>query len=473
MESRLLILAIPSAIILVGLIWHSLRALPRWRALAFWVSVIAYGFVRGLAVQGITSTIGASFPYEIHNPMLSIFGVSAQELVGWAVVVYLGWWLGARFTRHLFLQVLWASLFLGAISWVVEAAAIAARWWHWTVPTASRVFMNVPAIGIVDWFFVGIDFLLPFAVLTSGERASRPQRSGVSPDRGVGRRARRPATAAGTPALLFFPIHFGAHLLPGIWPHVVHWALVLLVVWLALRSDVEDRPFSSDVKWIPHVAFAVIIIDAIIVELFIVERPELLRSVIPALLIWATPRLNLPRRRMAIPAMVLIAAFAVLLHWTNARARADMTRRLDAAIAVRDRGNLRDAMGALDAIARDHPTNHVALVLAGEIAYRTNQLDAAHARFARAVEIKQDFVRGYRFLAVIDLQRRNLNEAEKWARLGLEIAPGDLQLRYLAVYAAGEPVEPILAGLDANAARGMAALAFEVGDRATVNRLRR
>src|SRR4051812_17332974 len=35
-----------------------------------------------------------------------------------------------------------------------------------------------------------------------GARTSRPQRSGVSPGRHLGRRSRRPTTAGGTPALL-------------------------------------------------------------------------------------------------------------------------------------------------------------------------------------------------------------------------------------------------------------------------------
>ena len=64
-----------------------------------------------------------------------------------------------------------------------------------------------PAIGIVDWFFVGIDFLLPFAAITAGWRW-------------------RYAT------LLFFPAHFAGHLLPGIYLHLVHWALVLIVATL-------------------------------------------------------------------------------------------------------------------------------------------------------------------------------------------------------------------------------------------------
>jgi hypothetical protein len=208
----------------------------------------------------VTQAIGASFPYEIRNPTLSLGGVSAQEVAGWAVVAYLGWWIGYRFSLRaerpfVFLQAAWASLFLGAISWAVEAAAIAARWWHWTVPTASRVFLNVPAIGIVDWFFVGIDFVLPFLALTAPALAQSRWRYLT---------------------LLFFPVHFAGHLLPGIWLHVVHWILVLIVVVLALRSTAEDRAFNGVRGWIPTAGFAVMILDVALVETFVVKRPELL-----------------------------------------------------------------------------------------------------------------------------------------------------------------------------------------------------
>lgn len=483
MPDRLLILALPSAVVLAGLVAHSLGAMPRRRAGAFWVAVLAYGIVRGLGVRWVTGVIGASFPYEVREPLLSLGGVSAQEVAGWAIVAYLGWWIGFRFSLrarrpYLFLQVAWAALFLGAISWAIEAAAIAARWWIWTVPTASRVFLNVPAIGIVDWFFVGIDFVLPFAAITAPSLRDRPVRFLT---------------------LLLFPAHFAAHLLPGVWLHAVHWLLVIIATVLALRSDAEDRPFAWHRDWIPTAAFAAIVLDVAVVNVLVVRRPELLQSFVPAVAIWlaairpalalatgvasllaaaALPSLLvatavavggavmlwLRRRSAAWLAVAAIAVFAVLVHRSTAASRADLTGRLDRAIAERTRGNLGEALAQFDAIARDHPTTHVPLAMAGEIDYRGNRLDAAYAKLARAVEIKQDFVRGYRLLAAIDLQRQRRAEGAAWASRGLEVAPEDLQLRYLAGH-------DVLAAVDtAEAAAGMAALAFEVGDAAGAGR---
>ena len=484
MDQRLLVLALPSALMLVALVCHSLGALPRRRAALFWLSVAAYGVLRGLGVRAVTNAIGASFPNEIRDPLLAVGGVSAQEIAGWAVVAYLAWWIGERFALRatspsLFLGLAWSSLFLGAIAWAVEAAAIGARWWHWTVPTASRVFLNVPAIGIVDWFFVAIDFLVPFVVLTTPSLA----------------RARWRFLT-----LLLFPVHFAGHLLPGVWLHVVHWALVLLMAGLALRVDAADRSFAPVRPWIPSATFALMIVDLVLVDLFLVRRPHLLQSLAPAVTIWLAAvhpvsaaaaagaallaAVQLPsmlvaaaaasggalllwfqRRRMVVIPLLLLALFAVGFHRTTAAARADLTTRLDLAMAERDRGNLDSALVLFDTIAHDHPTSYVPLAMGGEIDYRRGSLDRAHDKLARAVETKQDFTRGYRLLAAIDRQRGRPSEALGWARRGLEVAPDDLQLRFLAGH-------DVRAGIDTpQAAAGMIALAYEVGELARAQQI--
>ena len=97
MDGRVLVLTIPSAVILGALVHYSLRALPRTRSLAFWASVTV---LHGIAVHLVTEKgLGASFPYVIRHPLLSMLGVSLQEIAGWTIVSYLGWWLGYRFAR--------------------------------------------------------------------------------------------------------------------------------------------------------------------------------------------------------------------------------------------------------------------------------------------------------------------------------------------------------------------------------------
>jgi tetratricopeptide (TPR) repeat protein len=496
MEPRVLILALPSLVVLALLVWHSWRSLPRRRAAAFWVSVAVYGVLRGMAVAWVTREgLGASLPYQIRDPLLSVFGVSLQEVAGWAIVAYLAWWLGERFARQekkgprLFLQVAWGCLFLGAVSWAVEAAAIAAGWWHWTVPAGSEMLLRVPWIGLVDWFFVGTDFLLPFLVLTAPALAGRPVRF---------------------LALLLFPLHMASHLwvapvaegvpVPGF--HLVHWLLLGLVLWLALRSPVEDAAFSDDsffLTTLPAAALGIVLLDAALVELFLVERPELLASLgppaavalqalrpgigsglaagavvgslaLPPLLLSALPGFSVlvlrfgRRNRWAAPAlMAALASLALVMHGRVGKAEEDLKRRLDEALLARDRGDLTAATKELSDLSQDHPDSHVPRALLGEIQYRTGRLDEARASYEEAVEIKQDFVEGYRYLAVIHLQRGRRDAAAESAARGLAVAPGDLELRYLQGREIGE-LWPEIEAQGPAAAKALAGLAYEVGD---------
>jgi tetratricopeptide (TPR) repeat protein len=505
MDPRLPTLALPSLAILGALVVHSARTLPRARAAAFWTSAAVYGVVRGLAVGWVTRAgLQASYPYRIRQPLFEIFGVPLQEVAGWAIVLYLGWWLGCRFSRsrdereaRLFPQVAWACLFLGAVAWAVETTAIAAGWWHWTVPLSGGLLGAVPWIGLVDWFFVGTDFLLPFLALSAPSLRGRPARF---------------------LSLLLFPVHFASHLsvaplsqavpVPGL--HLCHWALLGILLWLAGRSRAVDRPFAGDGAgtdfWLPAAGLALLLLDAALIPVLLLDRPGLAVAALPA----AVVALLALRPRWGIGAGVLAAAgglwspplllaavpvgAAGVLHWERRHARwgapvllgglvvtafgvhsaaahreAELKRRLDRAIAARDGGDLAGAEAELASAAREHPSSHVPLALLGEIDYRTNRLAEAHERYLAAVAIKQDFLEGYRYLAVIDLQRGRRESAAGFARRGLEIEPGDLELRYLERRAGGEPLDGFweeAAPAGAGRIASLAGLAFEVGDAA-------
>ncbi len=482
MEPRVLILTIPSLGVLALLVWHSWKTLPRRRALAFWGSVAVYGLLRGLAVAWVTREgLGASLPYQIRNPLLPVFGVSLQEIAGWAIVAYLAWWLGERFARHLFVQAAWGCLFLGAISWAVEAAAIAAGWWHWTVPAGGRMLLGVPWIGLVDWFFVGTDFLLPFLVLTAPALSRKPARF---------------------LSLLLFPLHMVSHLwiepIPGF--HLVHWLLLGLVLWLALRSPAEDAAFTERPGLpLPAVALGIVLLDAALVEIFMVERPELLASLVPAslvallalrlnlanglgalavisslalppLLLAAVPLLGAAtlrtgrRYRATAPVLlVLLAVVALAVHAREGKQEEELKQQLDAAIAARDRGDLETATATLTRLTEQQPSSHVPHALLGEIQYRTGRAAEARKSYERAVEIKQDFVEGYRYLAVIRLQQGSRDTAREIASRGLAVAPRDLELRYLSGVGIAE-IWPEIEARGPQGAMAMAGLAYEIGD---------
>lgn len=459
MDPRVWILALPSLLVLSLLVVHSLRTLPRARALAFWGAVASYGILRGAALHVVIGRVpGASFPYAIRDPLFPVFGVPLQEIAGWAIVCYIGWWLGCRVSRYLFTQVAWACLFLGAVSWTVESAAVAAGWWRWSVPVDVPLLLNVPLIAVVDWAFVGIDFLLPFVVVLAPELRGHPAR---------------------WLALLAFPVHFASHLvagstLPGTaipLHHLAHWTLAGLVVWLALRAPMRDDPFARGGDWLPVAGLSVIVLDAAAVDVLIGRRPELLRSLVPTIaiallsLLPATASLLDRARRprwVSLLAMALLAVTALGVHAGSARGRQELTRRLDGAIAARDRGDLDTARRELEALCAEFPGSHVPETLLGEIDYRTDRLAESRAHFLRAVEIKQDDARGHRFLAVIELRMGRAESAAHFAQRGLAIAPLDPELRYLSARAleAPLPFEPA----EPDTLRTLAALAYEVGD---------
>ena len=390
----------------------------------------------------------------------------------------------------------WACLFLGAIGWAVETAAVAASWWHWTVPATHAALLGVPAIGLIDWSFAGTDFLLPFLVLT----APGPRRSRL---RGL--------------SLLAFPVHFASHLLTRpIAPwfpvpvfHLVHWGLLAAVLLLAFTRHDEDAPARETgrlVRWLPAAALGIVLSDTAIVDALVVRRPGLIVAVLPALaaaslalrpragawifagslgLAAAAPPLALsavpgaaawalssPRARgiLARPAVLtlLLGAAMLAVHVPAARRDAAMTSALAEALAARDAGDLARAEGILSGLCRDAPASHAPCALLGEILYRTGRLADARDAYGRAVEIKEDYLDGHRHLAVIGLLLGDRTDALARTEAGLRTAPSDLELRYLRGRARGG-ADPALRDEAARAAPGacaaLAALAFEVGDR--------
>lgn len=518
MDERSYFLTLPSLVVLAALVLHSLRALPRWRALAFWVSVTAYGLARGIGVRIVTGKgLGAQVPYVIHRPLLTVQGVSIQEVVGWAIVSYLAWWLGDRFVRgatrdegsRVFPQITWACLSLGAIGLAIERAAVAAGWWHWTVPFSGGPFLEVPLIGIVDWAFVGLDFLLPFVVLSASAFRRSPARFLT---------------------LAVFPVHFASHALtervadwfPVPVFHLVHWSFTGILLWLALRSSAEDaafgplriaagpvpgrttRPAMRFAELLPLVALAAVLVDVAFVETARLWKPELLSTLVPTVALtvasfsrtagivagigaavlspFAPPLLPAAapsavawllgagrriQRLAALPILSALAGVALTLHASAARREGALRAALDAALEARDAGDQGRAVALLGAVCGEPPESHAACAILGEIQYRTGRLDEARAAFERAVRLKPDFLKGHRYLAVIALARAEVGAARAAADRGLAIAPDDLELGYLQRRAAGLPAEVVWRRASDSGPKAMlvvAALAFEVGD---------
>jgi tetratricopeptide (TPR) repeat protein len=165
--------------------------------------------------------------------------------------------------------------------------------------------------------------------------------------------------------------------------------------------------------------------------------------------------------------LVALAVAALAVHHHADRRRRELTGGLDAALAARDRGALDEAARRLEALADEHPGSAVPPYLLAEIFYKTGRVAAARPRFAEAVEIDQSLTAAYRYLAVIGLRLGDRRAAAAAAGRGLEVAPGDLELAYLAGRARGEGPEtlfPEIVRRGPDAAAGLAGLAFDVGD---------
>lgn len=504
MDPRFVLLSLPSAVALSLLAVHSRRALGGRRATIFWSACVAYGTARGLAVRWITETgLGGAMPYAIRDPLFTIAGVSLQEIAGWAIVAYLGWWLGHRLAAaggrepRLFAQVAWAVLWLAAISWAVEATAIAAGWWSWRIPVVGALPGRVPPIGLVDWAFVGLDFLLPVIALTAPALRTARWRAAT---------------------LLLFPLHFAGHLVtervvpgvpvPGL--HIVHWLLGLALLWAALRHGARDRAFadSAATDRLAFGALGIVLVDLALVQTAWLGRAELLVSLAPAaviallaashraglggsllgvalapwqpaLLFAAVPTvwaalLRSRRTRSAFATAALVAVLAGTgwaIHARGARAEHELVERLDRALRARDAGDLEAAITGLHAINDPRPSSHAAAAFEGEIQYRLGRLDDARRAFELALRIKDDDTTARRHLAVIALRDGRSTDALALAARGVELDPDDLQLRYLRDRAAaigGAPAArtPLPVAADPGSAAGLAALAFEIDDRA-------
>lgn len=515
------ILALASALALAALVAHSFRCLPRSRAAAFWGAAALYAIARGIGVRFVTEgLLRARAPYVMHERALRLAGVPAQEIVGWALVAYLGWWLGWQFSRsldraaaspgvsrakspsrlrratmagprardasaRLFPQVLWASLFLGAIGWTVETAAGAAGWWQWTLP-GSPLLLGVPVIGLIDWAFVGIDFLLPFLVITSPARLRTPAR----------------ALALGA-----FPLHFLAHASvghsSGPWRtlalFLAHAGLFGLVLWLGLGSRARDVSFDAAGeeartsaarawRWLPVFSLALVLGVPACLETFALGRPALLVSVVPSTLVaaasfvpaaalagltaaglfwlsipltlaaipagvaalfrWATPE----RRARRAVAVLALAALAGVIHVEGVRREDALRTRLGSALDARDRGDLDGAVLALRRISADFPSSHAPRLFLGEIAYRRGDLREAREAFDAALAIKPDATMARRYLASLALTQGDPAAAAAHCARGLASAPDDPDLRHLAALAR-ERTAPLHGGIETVIAR--------------------
>ena len=273
-----LALAALSAAVLLLLLDHRRAQLGNRAALTFLAATCFYGLVRSLSIRTLSDAHLGGAPYRLTSPLLTLWGVPLQELLGWTVAVGLAAFFADRLLRRLgqstdpYRTSLVAGLGMAAVCFAVETAAVAGGWWTWSLAHSPTWLLNFPAIALVDWGFVAIDFLLPFELWR-----------------------RRAPLGPRLFSLLLFPIHLAGHALttrlPGPFPisgfDLVHVGLIAGVIAAAAASR-ETSPWpplaENRQRFQPLIATA-ILLGTTSTQLLLQHENDRLFTLLPLLLL--------------------------------------------------------------------------------------------------------------------------------------------------------------------------------------------
>jgi hypothetical protein len=240
------ILAIPAALVVAGLVVHSWKTRGARDTAFFFSFALLFGILRGNTIWWITTVhFPGDFPYIFKNKLIGVFHDSLVADMGWILCLYVGSYLSLcvleripALQGRLFPMVTLACLFNATLSYAVESTAIEMGWWGWNLGVHSEVLRDVPMAGIIAWFSVGFDFLVPYLLV---------------------RHYRRPGEWWPWLALLIFPLHMLTHLsntrvsdvLPIVPYNIWHWGMVLATMFLPFAVKLRLRRPWLDAAYLP------------------------------------------------------------------------------------------------------------------------------------------------------------------------------------------------------------------------------
>ncbi len=464
------------------LLAHRRANLGGRNAAGFVAAALAYGWIRSTAIARVSAAASAQTPYQIVSPLVSLFGVPLQELVGWTSATLISSYVADRLLRRLgrttdaWSLALVAGCGMAAICLAVETAAVPAGWWSWSLGRSPAGWLGFPAIALVDWGFVALDFLLPFELWR--RRAPVWQR------------------IAGT---LFFPVHLAGHVFTqplGAWPisgfDLVHVGLVALAAAIALTSDQGDgvSPWPETGAERLRPAFVLgggLVVATTAGQLMALGRWSEVWTGVPLTLALAAAAWrggavvrSLPRRLGpggGVAVFLVLAGVGLGLRWPEARRSQrfeEQVARGVVALRAGERAAAREALTAALAMRPEHPD---VLWLLGWIEIQSGEPGAARDHLEAAVAARPASVEATRYLSLLDLLegrpaavRSRLDQRRARYRETADLA-------YLAWRAARStatekppPVEsaPIVATASAAETREIYALARRLEDRATM-----
>lgn len=436
MSPAIFFLTIPSALILIFLIVHSLANRGRRKTLVFFIAAVIYGIVRASLLQSlITKQYGTLFPYLINFPVIKIGAVSLQEIVGWSVAATLAWLLSDRFLRLLRMEptphrtALGASICLAAICLSVETAAIESGWWIWTIKQPHGIFGRVPLVGLMDWGFVAFDFLLPYLLWTTPAPII-PRLIGLS----------------------LFPVHFLFHPktqplpepLPLAWNDLVH-ALILCYVLVRSigekgRSALPD-PRNEKLRWIPLASVMIIVLATSLAVILIGKNYEHWVASLPLLLIGLTayvpktksilPAARKPRKETEGWITFLLKLGAVFCVFCFVYAfRAPFNRRTQLFVENMKKGieylNRGDVVAAEEQIRKGiqaRPDQSSGRAILAHLLLRKGDLKHAREQLEIALDLNHTQQTALILLTTLDLMEKKWDDASQRAMFGRRLYP--------------------------------------------------
>ncbi len=304
MTRQMAILIIPAMLVVLGLVFHSLRTRGKRDTLEFFGAALIFGVLRGNIIWWITTVhFEGKFPYIFAKQVLGIYHDSFTADAGWILCLYLGMVLASRILQRIpalqgrvFPLLSLACLFHLCLAYAVESTAITMGWWQWTLSTKSSVLRDVPTTGLWAWFSVGFDFWMPYLLI---------------------RYCARPGRTWPYLTILIFPLHMlthlsnerAGHLLP-ITPYgIYHWLMLLAVMILPFASALRlERPWLGEalpasqgtkgkkgregvaraagpvIRAIPTLGLLVVVAVLLYCDLILHHAPGLLTAKLPLLL---------------------------------------------------------------------------------------------------------------------------------------------------------------------------------------------
>jgi hypothetical protein len=401
-----LALAALSAAVLLLLLDHRRVNLGARAAAHFLFWSCAYGLVRSLTIRELAEAKLGGAPYRLSSPLVTLWGVPLQELLGWTAALGLAAYCADRLLRRLgqstdpYRTSLLAGLGMALVCLAVESAAVTGGWWTWSLAHARDGLLVFPKIALLDWGFVAIDFLLPFELWR-----------------------RRAPLWPRLLSLLAFPVHLFGHAFPaklqGPLPlslfDLVHVGLVAALVAAAAASR-EKSPWpglEEEKQRLQPLFAALILLGTTAAQLMLAKAPGLLWTGLPLLaaLLLATfgrreqePRRKPLERRQAVWlfAAVLVAGMALLMPAAY-RGR-ELERLVRQAAAQLTANEAAAAKVNLEAALELRPNHAEVLWLLGWAELQLGDRKNARIHLEAALERKPDSAEAAQLLAVLNRQ---------------------------------------------------------------------